>query len=47
MITVCKFNPLEDIQETKPGLAISIEMAMTTGVIKDTCDTTPYNSEES
>ena len=43
MIIKCKFNKEEDIQETIPGLAMSIELALTTGVIKDTADTTPYN----
>lgn len=43
MITPCKFDKLADIQETIPDLAMSIKMAMTTGVIKDTADTTPYS----
>ena len=43
MITKCKFDKEKDIQETVPGLSISIEMALTTGVIKDTADSTPYN----
>lgn len=47
MITKCKFDKERDFQEVVPGLAISIEMALTTGVIKDTADTTPYNEMES
>ena len=43
MIVQCKFDPIKDIQETVPGLSMSIEMALTSGVIKDTSDTTPYN----
>ena len=43
MIVQCKFDPKLDIQETIPGLAMSIEMALTTGIIKDTGDSTPYN----
>ena len=43
MIVQCKFDPKMDIQETVPGLAMSIEMALTTGIIKDTADSTPYN----
>lgn len=43
MITKCKFDKKKDIQETIPDLAISIELALTTGVIKDTVDTTPYS----
>lgn len=43
MITKCKFDKEMDIQEVVPGLAMSIEMALTTGVIKDTADSTPYN----
>lgn len=43
MITKCKFNPERDIQETVPDLAISIKMAMATGIVKDTATTTPYS----
>lgn len=43
MITKCKFDKKKDIQETIPDLAISIEEALVTGVIKDTADTTPYS----
>ena len=43
MITKCKFDKNKDFQETIPDLAISIEMALTTGVIKDTADSTPYS----
>lgn len=43
MITKCKFDKNKDFQETIPDLAISIEMALTTGLIKDTSDTTPYS----
>lgn len=43
MITKCKFDKNKDFQETIPDLSISIEMALTTGVIKDTADSTPYS----
>lgn len=43
MITKCKFDSARDFQETIPDLEISIEMALTTGVVKDTASTTPYN----
>lgn len=43
MITKCKFDKVKDIQETIPDLAISIEEALVSGVIKDTVDTTPYS----
>lgn len=42
MITSCKFDAQKDIRETIPDLAMSIRMALQTGVIKDTSDTTPY-----
>lgn len=43
MITTCKFDKNADIEKVVPGLAISIDMALTTGIVKDTADTTPYN----
>ena len=43
MIHECKFDKNRDIQETVPGLEVSIELALTTGIIQDSCDTTPYN----
>lgn len=43
MITKCKFDKDRDIQVTIPDLSISIEMALSTGVIKDTADSTPYS----
>lgn len=43
MITKCKFDKLKDIQETVPGLAVSIEEALVSGVIKDSGTSTPYN----
>lgn len=43
MITKCKFDKEKDFQETTPDLAVSISMAMTTGIIKDTADSTPYS----
>lgn len=42
MITVCKFDKKKDIQETIPGLAVSIKEALVSGVIKDTGTSTPY-----
>lgn len=43
MIITCKFDKQKDFQETVPDLAVSISLALTTGVIKDTSDTTPYS----
>lgn len=43
MITVCKFDSQKDFQETIPDLAISIAMALQTGVVKDTATSTPYS----
>lgn len=43
MITKCKFDKNKDIKETIPDLAISIEEALVSGVIKDTADSTPYS----
>jgi hypothetical protein len=42
MITICKFDKKKDFQEYVPDLALSIEMALVTGVVKDTADSTPY-----
>lgn len=47
MITKCKFNKNRDIQETVPGLEVSIEEALVSGVIKSTGTSTPYNEMES
>lgn len=45
MITSCKFDAKADIQKVIPDLEISISMAMTTGVIKDTATSAPYTNE--
>lgn len=45
MITVCKFDKKKDIQETVPDLAISIEEALITGVVKSTSTSAPYTKE--
>ena len=45
MLVKCKFNPVTDIEEAVPDLSISIEEALTTGVVKDTADSTPYTKE--
>lgn len=45
MITSCKFDKDKDIQKVIPDLEISISMAMTTGVIKDTATSAPYTNE--
>lgn len=47
MITKCKFDKQKDIQETIPDLEMSIAMALTTGVIKDTATSTPYSKMSS
>lgn len=43
MITHCVYSKNKDIQETVPGLEVSIAEALISGVIKDTSTTTPYN----
>lgn len=43
MITHCKYDKNADIQETIPGLEISIAEALISGTIKDTGTSTPYN----
>lgn len=45
MITKCKFDKALDIEKVIPDLEISISMAMTTGVIKDTATSAPYTNE--
>lgn len=45
MITSCKFDKKKDIENVIPDLEISISMAMTTGVIKDTATSAPYSKE--
>lgn len=46
MIQSCKFDKNKDFQEVVPGLALSIEMALVSGVVKDTVDSTPYSKIE-
>lgn len=45
MITVCEFDELRDIQEVEPGLAVDIQEALITGIIKDTATSLPYTKE--
>lgn len=45
MITSCKYDKDKDIQKVVPDLEISISMAMSTGVIKDTATSAPYSNE--
>ena len=45
MITSCKYDESADIMQVVPDLEISIEMAMTTGVIKNTATSIPYSKE--
>jgi len=47
MITKCKFDKNKDFQETIPNLAMSVQMALTTGVIMDSGTNSPYNEVES
>jgi hypothetical protein len=47
MITKCKFDKNKDFQETVPNLAMSVQMALTTGIIKDSGTNSPYNEVES
>lgn len=45
MIFDCKFNKERDIEKVVPDLAISIDEAVTTGVVKSTSDNSPYSEE--
>lgn len=47
MISVCRFNPAVDLQEVVPGLSTSIQMALSSGVIKDNAQSLPYSKETS
>lgn len=43
MITKCKFDKNKDFEETVPDLAVSIQLALTTGIVKNTGTSTPYS----
>lgn len=47
MITTCKFDKKKDFMEVVPDLAMSIQLALTTGIIKDSGTNSPYNEVES
>lgn len=43
MIQDCRFNKSKDFEKTVPDLAMSISMALQTGVVSSTSDSAPYN----
>lgn len=45
MIQICRHNPITDVKKTVPGLAMSIEDAMLTGIISATGTEIPYTDE--
>lgn len=45
MIQVCKFNPLSDIEEVQPNLAVDIAEVMATNTVVSSGDSTPYTKE--
>lgn len=47
MITKCKYDKNKDYMEVVPDLAMSIQLALTTGIIKDSGTNSPYNEVES
>lgn len=47
MIIKCRHDKVKDIKKTIPGLAMSIEDAMLTGVINATGTEIPYTNETS
>lgn len=47
MITKCKYDKDKDFMEVVPDLAMSIQLALTTGIIKDSGTNSPYNEVES
>lgn len=47
MITKCKFDKDKDFGQVVPDLAMSVAMAVQTGVIMDSASNAPYNEVES
>lgn len=45
MIQDCKYDRFKDIKKTIPNLAMSIEDAMTTGIISSTGTELPYTND--
>lgn len=43
MIQDCRFNKNTDFEQTVPDLAMSITLALQTGVVVSTADNAPYN----
>ena len=42
---VCRFNPLSDIEEVVPTLAVDIAEVMATNTVVSTGDSSPYTKE--
>lgn len=45
MKQICKFNPLSDIEEVQPDLAVDIAEVMATNTVVSTGDSSPYTKE--
>lgn len=45
MKQICKFNPLCDIEEVQPDLAVDIAEVMATNTVVSTGDSSPYTKE--
>lgn len=45
MIQECNFNPLSDVEQVVPSLAVDVAEIMATGVVASTGDSTPYTKE--
>lgn len=45
MKQICKFNPLSDIEEVQPDLAVDIAEVMATNTVVSTGDSSPYSKE--
>lgn len=45
MKQICTFNPLSDIEEVQPDLAVDIAEVMATNTVVSTGDSSPYTKE--
>lgn len=45
MRQICKYNPLSDVEEVQPALAVDISEVMATNTVVSTGDSSPYSKE--
>lgn len=45
MRQICKYNPLSDIEEVQPDMAVDIAEVMATNTVVSTGDSSPYSKE--